>query len=76
METPGCMSCGETDHPLGQRTRQRIVLWDPGGAGTPAGERRLVLEGPATVVLPSTIKKKSQFRLFSVRRIFTFLKAI
>lgn len=53
------MSCGETDHPLGQRTKAKNSLWDPGGDGTPGGERRLVVEGPATVFIPSTIKKES-----------------
>lgn len=72
-----CMSRGETDHPLGQRTKAKSSVVDPGGDERPGGERSLVVEGPAPVFIPSTIKKKSQFRLlFSVRSAFTFLRAV
>lgn len=54
-----CMSRGETDYPLGQRTKTESSVVDPGGDERPGGERSLVVEGPAPVFIPSTIKKKS-----------------
>lgn len=50
------MSHGETDQPLGQRTKAESSVVDPGGDERPGGEGSVV-EGPAPVFIPSTIKK-------------------